>query len=65
MTDGATFPVSVREAAALDDAYRLFRKANAVLSEVNDAIPPRGFPSWMHWKTRGWVTTKLYEQFTK
>jgi hypothetical protein len=62
MTDGATFPITVREAAALEDAVSLVRKANAVLTIVNDELLARGFPEYLHWKTHGWVTTKLYDR---
>jgi hypothetical protein len=67
MTEEWTLPVSAREAVSLEDAYHLFRKALAVLRQVNEALdaPERhelGFPPEVHWPN-AWVERTCRSQF--
>ena len=49
VADISSDPISAREVVSMSDAYRLFRKAVKVLSDVND-IGKERFPAW------GWVS---------
>lgn len=66
MTEHSTYPISLREAASLEDAWGLFQKAASAILAVNRRLPELDFPEWMHSVQAGrtgWVTTKLHEQF--
>lgn len=68
MTDRSTYPISLREAASLDDAFGLLQKAIAVIKTVNARLAELGYPDWLHTTQvgrTGWITTKLHDQFTR
>jgi hypothetical protein len=68
MTDRSTYPVSLREAASLDDAFGMLQKALAVIKAVNERLPGLGYPDWLHTSQAGrtgWITTKVHDQFTR
>jgi len=69
MTEHWTLPVTAREAVALEDAHHLFRKAFAVIDDVNGRIrdgaqTPAGtaFPDWFAWP-QSWVLRTCQSQF--
>jgi hypothetical protein len=67
MTEEWTLPVSAREAISLEDAYHLFRKALAVLRQVNEALDAPehrelGFPPEFRWPNH-WVERTCRNQF--
>lgn len=66
MTENATYPISLREAASLEDAWGLFQKAASAILAVNRRLPELGYPDWTYSAQAGrtgWVTSKLHEQF--
>lgn len=65
MTDRSTFPITLREASSLEDAFGLFQKAIAVIRAVNARLGELGYPDWMVMSQAGqtgWLTSKLHEQ---
>lgn len=71
MTEHWTLPVTAREAIALEDAHHLFRKAFAVIDDVNGRIrdgatTPAGnsFPVWFPWP-QSWVLRTCQSQFAE
>jgi len=68
MADRSTFPITLREASSLDDAFGLFTKALAVIRSVNARLGALGYPDWLVMSQTGqtgWLTSKTHEQFIR
>jgi hypothetical protein len=68
MTDRSAFPITLREASSLDDAFGLFTKAITVIRQVNARLSELKYPEWLvtyQPGQTGWLTSKMHDQFVR